>query len=55
MLFEIGDDGQLAPVKGGVANPIEPLIGHDLDRDEIASGRADDDLDVGDFHGFVSW
>src|SRR5690606_32516724 len=50
MLFEIGHDRQFAAIERRVTNAVKALVGHDLDRDEIASGRADDDLDVGDFH-----
>jgi hypothetical protein len=50
VLFEIGDDGFFAAIERGITNAVEPLVGHDLDGDEVAPWRADDDLDVGDFH-----
>ncbi len=50
MLLEIGDDGLLAAVEGGVADAGQALVGEDLHGDEVAPGGADDDADVGDLH-----
>ena len=40
---EIGRDRQLATVERRVADAVQPRVGLDLQRDEIASGTADDD------------
>ena len=50
---EVGDDGLLAAVERRVADAGQALVGEDLDRDEVAARRADDDLDVGDFHRLI--
>jgi len=35
MILQIGDDRLFAAVHGRIANAIDALIGHDLERDEI--------------------
>ena len=54
MLFQIGHDGLFAPVQRGVADPVNALIGLDLEGDEIASGAGHDDLGAGDFHASLA-
>lgn len=51
MILKIGDDRLFTPVEGGIADTCQPLVGEYLDRHEIAAGRANDDFNVGDFHG----
>jgi hypothetical protein len=55
---QIGDDRQLAPVQGGVADAVDAVLGGDLQGDEVAPRAGDDDLGVGDFQHAVfrkSW
>jgi hypothetical protein len=51
MLFQIGDDRKLATVQRRVADPVDSLIGKNLERDEIAAGAGDNHRGRFDFHG----
>jgi hypothetical protein len=48
---QVGGDGQLPAVEGGVADPGDPLVRHDLEGDEVAPGAGDDHFRVRDLHG----
>jgi hypothetical protein len=53
MVLEIGGDGHLAPVQRRVADARQPVLRLDLQRHEIAPGRADDDTGGADLrHGW---
>ncbi len=47
VLFQIGDHRQFAAVQGAVADTVDALIGHDLERNEVAPRTGDDDLGAG--------
>jgi len=53
VVAEIGGDRKLAPVERGIAEPVKPLLGHDLERDEVAPGTADDDARFPDLHDIL--
>ena len=47
---EIAGDGELAAVERGVAEAVDALVGLDLERDEVAVRRADDQACGGNLH-----
>ena len=42
VVLEVGGDGELAAVEGGVAEAIDPFVGVDAEGDEVAIGGAED-------------
>ena len=48
---QVADDGQLAAVQGGVAEPGQAVVGRDLQGDEVAVRAGDDDVGGDDLHG----
>jgi len=53
VVFEVRDHGEFATVERCIAEPADPLVGDDLERDEIAPGTRDDDARALDLHGFL--
>jgi hypothetical protein len=53
VLAEIGRDGKLAAVKGGVADAVDALVRFDFQRDKIAAGAAHDDPAIYYFHALT--
>src|SRR5215475_11874070 len=51
VVSEIAGNGEFAAVEGGVAQPIDSILGREFERDEISAWRADDDFGVSDLHG----
>ena len=45
---QVGDDGQLAAVEGGVADAGDAVVGGQLQRDEVAARAGDDDPCLGE-------
>src|SRR5262245_43520116 len=43
VLLQVARDRQLATVQRRVADPVQPVLGDELQRDEVAARRADDD------------
>ena len=50
VLREIAGDSEFTAVERGVAEAVEACVGLDLERYEVAVGRADDEAGVGDLH-----
>ena len=48
VIGQIARDGQLAAVQRRVAEAVDAVLGLELQRDEVASRTADDDLAAGD-------
>ena len=50
VVFQIGHNRLLAPVQRRIADAVNPLVGLDLQRHEIAPRAGDDDAGGGDLH-----
>lgn len=50
MLLQIGNNGKFTSVERRITNPIEALIGFNLEGDEVPTWAGDNNLGVGDFH-----
>src|SRR5206468_11561022 len=50
VLLEVARHRQLAAVQRRVAEAVEPVLGRQLERDEVAARAADDHLAVDDLH-----
>ena len=53
MIGEIAGDRKFASVQGGVAEAVDAVFSDDFQRDEIASGTANDNFGVNNFHGVL--
>jgi hypothetical protein len=53
MILQVGHHRQLSPVERCVANAIDALIGHDLERHEIATWAGNNDFSGCDLHGAI--
>ena len=53
VIGQVAGDRELAAVQRRVAETVDAVLGHELQRDEVAAGTADDDLGVDDFHRAV--
>ena len=50
VIAKVGCDRQLSPVQRRVADTMDALVGHDLERDEVPARAGDDHFGVDDFH-----
>src|SRR5690606_11477076 len=53
VILQVGDDREPTAVRRAGADAVHALAGHRLHGGEVAPGRADDALDLGDLHTWL--